>query len=413
MEETSKKYIISGRVIDSTTFNPLYGVKVYILSKGNNYKEISTKTNKKGEYELAIYLELKNGKINEKPPIYFEFEPNYSKNNIIPFTQKGELISTIPIVKLKPIKQDLEEQKSTLKQLDNNIVKKATNLLPKSPEESLINFIKTQIKLILSILIPTVLTMLAAFGIDKFNELIKNNNNSYCPKQNKLNELINKRNQIVEQLNNLSKTIDILIKAVGIVQGLSVILLITANVILAIPLPAALVPQSVIQIGADVVQYAKKLASKFSSISITVLISLLLFKAVISMIINLLLSLYKLLLICNPSSDLISLDSNLVLIKEEIEKLSLNREDIPETESLNREDIPETDISLIRKINGFTLEISIIEKNSIGNLQRKQAIATNSQGIILLKGEPSFSASEQILLDELEFYIKSNNLKAY
>ena len=51
-------------------------------------------------------------------------------------------------------------------------------------------------------------------------------------------------------------------------------------------------------------------------------------------------------------------------------------------------------------------------KNKVGSLQRRYATATNPQGVVVLKGEPSFSAGEQVLTDELAFYIRSNNLKA-
>ena len=47
-----------------------------------------------------------------------------------------------------------------------------------------------------------------------------------------------------------------------------------------------------------------------------------------------------------------------------------------------------------------------------GELTRRQAIAKNTQGIIMLKGDPSFSSNDQILIDELVFYIKQNDLKA-
>ena len=45
-------------------------------------------------------------------------------------------------------------------------------------------------------------------------------------------------------------------------------------------------------------------------------------------------------------------------------------------------------------------------------LKRRKAIARNSDGIIMLQGEPSFSSNDQILIDELVFYIKQNDLKA-
>ena len=46
------------------------------------------------------------------------------------------------------------------------------------------------------------------------------------------------------------------------------------------------------------------------------------------------------------------------------------------------------------------------------SIKRRRAIAKNKQGIIMLTGEWSFSSIDQILIDELVFYIQQNNLKA-
>ena len=46
------------------------------------------------------------------------------------------------------------------------------------------------------------------------------------------------------------------------------------------------------------------------------------------------------------------------------------------------------------------------------SLKRRRATATNTQGVVLLRGEYSFSSIDQILIDELVFYIQTNNLKA-
>ena len=45
-------------------------------------------------------------------------------------------------------------------------------------------------------------------------------------------------------------------------------------------------------------------------------------------------------------------------------------------------------------------------------LKRRRAIARNKDGVIMLQGEPSFSSNDQILINELIFYIKQNDLKA-
>ena len=36
-----------------------------------------------------------------------------------------------------------------------------------------------------------------------------------------------------------------------------------------------------------------------------------------------------------------------------------------------------------------------------------------AQGIVMVKGDQSFSADDTVLINELAFYIQSNNLKAY
>ena len=63
-------------------------------------------------------------------------------------------------------------------------------------------------------------------------------------------------------------------------------------------------------------------------------------------------------------------------------------------------------------VNGFLLGTVPDNKGIVGSLQRRYATATDSLGVVVLKGEPSFSANDQILIDELAFYITSNDLKA-
>lgn len=398
------KYKIEGKVIDAISYNGLSGISISIITKGDG-KNITTKTDKDGLYSLDILLITNDSGIpNEKPNITFsDSTGKYSSNSIIPFTQDNQLLEFPDPVKMKLQKQDLEEKKSQYKQISSNTLKQATNLIPKSPEEALINFIKTQIKVLLGTLLPMLLTMLAAFGIDKLQDFLKGNG-GICPKRSKLDELIKLRNQIVSQLNSISKSLDILIKAIGIAQGLVVVLKVIFNIILALPIPVSVppgigIPQSIIQKGADIIQTLKRLADQVLSVSITVLMALLIIKSTIALILSLLKALDNLLLICYPSAILIGLDDNLISIQNEMDNADKNS-------TQNSGD------SLTRRVNGFTLSVQVLEINSVGGLKRKQAIAKNSQGIIMISGEPSFSASEQILLDELGFHITSNNLKA-
>ena len=67
----------------------------------------------------------------------------------------------------------------------------------------------------------------------------------------------------------------------------------------------------------------------------------------------------------------------------------------------------------ISNLNGCIMAVVTDNQNNVGSLKRRYAIAKNSRGVVQLKGEPSFSASDQVLIDELVFYIQQNDLKAY
>ena len=66
---------------------------------------------------------------------------------------------------------------------------------------------------------------------------------------------------------------------------------------------------------------------------------------------------------------------------------------------------------VLQEVNGFIMDVQTDENTPVGSLKRRYAVAKNKQGVILLKGEPSLSSSDQILIDELSFQIQSNDLK--
>jgi hypothetical protein len=65
---------------------------------------------------------------------------------------------------------------------------------------------------------------------------------------------------------------------------------------------------------------------------------------------------------------------------------------------------------VVTNINGF--EMGVITEVTYNPLKRRRAIAKNKAGIIMLKGEWSFSSNDQILINELTFKITQDNLKA-
>ena len=67
---------------------------------------------------------------------------------------------------------------------------------------------------------------------------------------------------------------------------------------------------------------------------------------------------------------------------------------------------------VVTNVNGFEMGVIDVETGEDSQLKRRRATARNKDGVIMLQGEPSFSSNDQILIDELVFYIKQNDLKA-
>jgi hypothetical protein len=61
--------------------------------------------------------------------------------------------------------------------------------------------------------------------------------------------------------------------------------------------------------------------------------------------------------------------------------------------------------------NGFILGVETQEGKTNGDLKRRYAVGKDSQGVVVVKGEPSYASSDQILINELIFTIDKNDLK--
>ena len=67
---------------------------------------------------------------------------------------------------------------------------------------------------------------------------------------------------------------------------------------------------------------------------------------------------------------------------------------------------------VVTDVNGFTMGVETEPQISTLSIKRRRATATNKQGVVMLTGEWSFSSIDQILIDELVFYIQTNDLRA-
>ena len=139
----------------------------------------------------------------------------------------------------------------------------------------------------------------------------------------------------------------------------------------------------------------EKLIAKYEGLTIMILAILTVLKAVLKMALDLLKGLDGLIQTCAADLD----DVELEQLNEELAEIAKEEEE---------EEGPVDPF-----INGFELSVISEPNKDGGKILRRRAIARNKDGVILLKGELSYSASDQILIDELKFYITQNDLKAY
>jgi hypothetical protein len=332
--------------------------------------------------------------------------PGYESVEIIPYKGDGTAKNDLGIISLTPTTVALEQDKIIASQLTPEQVEELS-LKDKDLDSLVQEQIINQTINIKQILIPSILTMVATFGITGASKLILKNQNkildtvknkSKCPSEESLTTLINKKNKLVKQLNNTLKVIDITTKSLGITTGLITLLnqtILTQKTTLStIPTSTGAPGVPGVPIGTitgfdDINDNNKKLVEKLSYISSGTTSTLFLLKQVLSQAVQLLDLLDKLVEHCYPNT-------NQEQISIELTALTNNQ-----SQQLS---------PIITNVNGFTMgvETEITDKP----LKRRRAIATNKQGVVILKGEWSFSSIDQILIDELVFYIEQNNLKA-
>jgi hypothetical protein len=259
------------------------------------------------------------------------------------------------------------------------------------------------VKDIKSQLMPIAIGMIAEFGISNISTLVtkpqseiqKYVNNSLCPTPDTLNKLLNTKNKLYKKINNISTTIDVTTKALGITTGILGGLNIALQVLKNLPIPVAVagvgIPMNVITQVQSSIKKIEGTISKLSAVSAGSLMILVSIRQVLTQLMQYLSLLDLLIQHCAPNTPQSqeTLNQALLDLTKEAEQQSVI--------------VPPT-------INGFTLtiETEITEKP----LKRKRAIAKNRSGVNLLQGEWSFSSIDQILIDELTFYIQTNNLKA-
>ena len=339
----------------------------------------------------------------------------YIPQTIIPYTSTGELkgfvdekdkpkATGVGFVPLKRLEGDLRKQIIDYLKFPSNVVDEynTSNATYDFRIQKLTNNTIEELK---GIIIPLLLTLIAIYGISEVKKLVedlKNNKDEAkqklqeiitCPPKEDLDKIITTKNKLVGGINNTLKVIERvtgILEIAGItIEGVNIIYQLLKNT----PTPTAVagvgIPISVVNNVQDVKEFLKNNIGKIRHINTTTLNILRLLEVALGQVLDLLNLLDIITQHCYPDD----IKSN---INEELRAIA--------TEQSNQNS------PIVTNVNGFTMGIET--EKTTNPLKRKRATATNKQGVVMLKGEYSFSSIEQILIDELVFYIQQNNLKA-
>tara|TARA_B100002019_G_scaffold50546_1_gene42991 strand:+ start:5733 stop:7286 length:1554 start_codon:yes stop_codon:yes gene_type:complete len=352
-------------------------------------------------------------KANEFPNIDYNF-PKYNPQSRTPYKQDNTIKRVLNVVKLETIEKAVEKDVAQTGTVDTKTAKKiqagGTRPLP-TPQKAIMKAVDT----VSNRLIPYVIGILAVFGIAQVQNWLNGKKNfqntkTTCPSRAKLLQQVRKRNKVVKQLNNLFKIIDTATKAIGIALGLLKIFQLIINIFKRLPIPSTIGtppgPYGGVILSAsygrllrldDKYENIKGKLKIFAKIGGIVLTALILLRALLTQVLALL-----------KIADEKTQQCLEELGDVEVTQLALSAELV----ALSNQQAEEDEAPVIKIVNGFTMDVMTDPKFKVGTLDRRRAVAKDSKGIIVLRGEPSFSATDQILIDELAFYITSNNLKA-
>lgn len=338
---------------------------------------------------------------NKKPQPITISAPGYESLDIIPYKGDGTPKENLGVIQLHPKSTTVEDDKISSSQLtESQIESQSTSkkdfkyYSQKKLNDSIIN-IKNK-------LIPVIITLISEIGIVGVQKLIDQGkiqitdieDQIFCPPQPQLLQIIDRKNKLVKQLNNSFKIIDSTIKALGISGGVIESLNITFQVLKNLPIPSSVppgvgIPVNIILGIQDNKDKLDKLIKGLRTINVGTLTTLLLLRQVLSQSIQYLNILDKLIQHCYPDANQEQISAELTLLTQQ------------ETQQTS---------PIVTNINGF--EMGVETEPTTNSLKRRRAIARNKGGVVMLKGEWSFSSIDQILIDELVFYIQQNNLKA-
>lgn len=407
-----KKFTVAGKAYDIETGEFLEKTKISVGLGEAALGLRSTRTDNQGKFKFEIQLQIDE---ETGQSYYIDYNLRYQKKGYSLERQPiiaadGTILTTLNNVGLEIKTSRLEQEKSQLQSNIEETTQRVKKLIPKDPGQALKNIIISQYKRIKDSLIPIILSLLATYGISRLRDFLNGDRSEVdCPSQNKINETVSKKNKIVRQLNNIYKTIDSATKAVNTTTRLISIFRALARVLINIPIPTTIglppgpaggvifsIPASVINRIQEAIKKFDRLLAKFAGFSLPVLVALAMLQSILALCIQLLGGLDSVIAQCSGQGGI-----------EDGNGEQLSADLLAATQQSSDDGEP-----VLTEVNGFILSAITVPNANVGSLQRRQAIAKNRDGVVLLKGEPSFSSSDQILLNELAFTIQVNDLKA-
>ena len=391
-----KEFIIEGTIIDYYKNVPLPNVSILLPLPGS---KLTTKTNSFGKFKIKATFPINKDTevVTLRPPILVT-AGGYIPKKLNPYALDQTIRTNLGTTQLQSTQGLTDEAKNKIAALKAQTIAIIRKLKPR--KISLKILIKKFIKILKEQIIPYALKLIQPFLIGKLIDILTNklsleDAQGPCPAPEEVEKAKIKRNRIVRQLNSIYKIVNTALVVVGILGGLSAVIKVAAGIIRSIPLPTAVPPG--VGFPTSVILNFQKLIDKLLVYAEKVFTFSIGISAALLVLSQLLLSFLKLLGILDQQLLRCSVDD------AELEDLAFNLEDLASEEVTNEDN---------NLVNGFTLKVIPVKDGTVGSISKRRAIAIDSRGVTVLKGDKSFSASEQVLKDELAFYIRSNNLKA-
>jgi hypothetical protein len=373
------------------------------MSDEEKEKALEIKTDKNGEYEIKfgipVFGDPDYPKVPLKPVVLYNLGDK-ANQKYTPFAQqmiKGDHVikQQLPPLALINIKELSKEQKQKIVDEINRIIDKQLDILLEPVERTIIEVKKTILgfaTIAQQKLLPLAIGLLVNFGIAKLAQ----KNQARCPDNTILKQCIKKRNSIVRQLNNIYGVI-IANSALAVA-----FLILTKNFHIIekaldkLPIPLQFASYSLVGKLQEIKELLINFSEEFKNLKKSTLISLIILVICLFIILKYLKTIDLLIGDCS--------DGNIDMEEINAELLVLQAQQDIQGETPDK------------FVNGFELTVVADTENAQnygeGDLYQRYAIAKDSRGVTILKGEKSFAAEDQILIDELAFYIKQNDLKA-